>query len=83
MDDDKKSPGRPFAVKFRAVKYVQLHDAFTPLQLAPIMSLGTAGSKAMKGLEERANGIAVDHPSGRQFVVPYGNISFYELDNEK
>jgi len=66
--------------EFNKVSFVQMHDAFTPLQMAPIMSLGTQGAKAMESLTESWNGIKVTHPKGRKFVVPYGNISFYELD---
>jgi hypothetical protein len=83
MDEDKKSPGRPTSPKFSKVEFVQMHDAFTPLQLPSIMTLGMKGAKAMSLLEERPHGIYVEHPSGRKFIVPYGNISFYELCLEK
>lgn len=84
MEEEKRGPGRPVGSgqKFRMVRYVQMHDAFTPLQMAPIMSLGKEGAKAMEILEERPHGVYVKHPKGREFIVPYGNISFYELDLE-
>lgn len=74
----KRGPGRPPVQKYAQVRFVQMHDPFTPLQLAPIMSLAREGSKAMVSLEEREIGIFVKHPTGRTFMVPYGNISFYE-----
>lgn len=67
---------------FKPVRFVQMHDAFTPLMLAPIMSLSKEGGKAMVKLEERGHGIFVEHPTGRTFLVPYGNISFYEYEVE-
>jgi hypothetical protein len=78
--EDKKGQGRP--KEPRKVRFVQMHDAFTPLQMAPIMSLSTFGEKAMATLVESWNGIHVIHPKGREFIVPYGNISFYELEND-
>lgn len=70
---------------YRKVRFVQMHDALTPVSpgqapLAPMMSLGTIGDKKMKSLEEHERGIYVKHPSGREFLVPYGNIAFYEYD---
>ena len=87
----KRGPGRPAKAaqelnevwpeksQPRKVKFVQMHDAFTPLQMAPIMSLSTIGAKAMDILEEREKGIYVE-VKGRKFVVPFANIAFYELE---
>lgn len=96
MEEVKRGPGRPAKATTsdidqlndiwpeqkigRKVSFVQMHDAFTPLQMAPIMSLSSYGAKAMKYLTEGQRGIEVEHGSGRKFVVPYGNISFYELE---
>lgn len=67
----------------RNVVYVQLHDAFTPLQMAPVLSLSTKGDKAMASMVELPHGIEVIHKNGRQFVAPYANIAFYEVEVEK
>jgi len=80
--EEKRGPGRPAAPKFKQVRFVQMHDAFTPLAMAPILSLGVEGAKAMEVLEERPHGVFVKHPSGRTFLVPYGNISFLEYAAE-
>jgi len=77
---EKLKPGPKPGFKGRAVKFVQMHDAFTPLQMAPIMSLGMTGEKAMKLMEIMEAGVFVVHKSGREFVVPFGNISFLELE---
>lgn len=86
MDNSKKQkafePMTESVMDKRSVRFVQLHDAFTPLQMAPIMSLSVEGTKAMQTLEEGLNGIEVTHKQGRKFVVPYGNISFYELADQ-
>ena len=68
--------------RFRKVFYVQIHDAFTPLRMAPVLSLGMTGNNAMALMEERPQGIFVRHKTGREFIVPYGNISFYEYPTE-
>lgn len=66
--------------QFRDVVYVQLHDAFLPIGLAGggQLTISMSGAKAMKGMVERPNGVMVTHKGGRQFLVPYGNISFLE-----
>jgi hypothetical protein len=69
--------------KKRKAIYVQLHDAFTPLQMAPVLSLGMKGEKAMKSMIELDHGIDVTHKSGRRFVVPFANIAFYEIEAEE
>ena len=68
--------------KKRKVSFVQMHDAFTPLQMAPLLSLGMKGDKAMASMVELDHGVDVTHKNGRKFVVPYANIAFYELEDE-
>jgi hypothetical protein len=89
----KRGPGRPPkqltdsqlldqtwpAPEAKKVRFVQMHDAFTPLQMAPIMSLGIEGAKKVDLLEERTMGVYVE-TKGRSFLVPFGNISFLEYD---
>ena len=79
---------------FRNVYYVQIHDAFSPLQMAPLSSLSMIGHNPMIEMIERPNGIYVrcmgkvkkgeGYVTGeREFVIPYGNISHYEYSPEK
>jgi hypothetical protein len=84
MEEQKRGPGRP---KLEAVahekppvkvRFVQMHDAFTPLQMAPVGSL-MIGYKDVEMLEQHDVGIFVTM-KGRRFIVPFGNISFFELE---
>ena len=75
--EDTKAKAKPAG---RKVIYVQMHDAFTPLQMAPILSLSMSGAKAMAEMYEMPHGIFVKHKGGREFLVPYGNIAFHEYD---
>ena len=63
----------------RKARFVQVHDAFTPLQLAPIMSLSTIGTKACEKLVLAEKGVHAVY-RGREFLVPYGNVSFLEFE---
>lgn len=70
---------------FRKVHFVQVHDSFSPLQMAPLMSLSMIGHNPMDEMVERPNGVWVkyNHKVGgkvklREFLVPYGNISHIE-----
>jgi hypothetical protein len=81
--ETKRGPGRPPKQEStaepagRAVRFVQMHDAFTPLQMAPIMSLSVEGTKKVDRLERVPEGVEVTL-KGREFLVPLGNISFLE-----
>jgi hypothetical protein len=82
MEEVKRAPGRPAKIVEDTpvkVRYVQMHDAFTPLQMAPIMSLSTMGDKAVQVLQLSFHGVYVER-AGRKFIVPFGNISFLELE---
>lgn len=97
-EEVKRGPGRPPKAEikppqveqvisgYKHVRFVQMHDAFTPLQMAPIMSLSVEGARACKTLHETWNGIyveVVDKGKTRSFTVPFGNVSFYEHLNDK
>lgn len=68
--------------KWRAVRYVQIHAAFAPLQGKSTFSWATFGNDPMTIIEERPNGIYGEMKDGRQFLIPYGNISFVEYELE-
>lgn len=65
----------------RKVRFVQMHDAFAPLQMGShsATTLSTEGAKAMEELVETEKGVLVRHKT-REFLVPYANISFFEYD---
>lgn len=67
----------------RRIRFAALHDALTPLQGAPIMSLRLEGNGAVAVIEERAIGIYTVFKDQREFIVPYGNVAFYEYLDEK
>lgn len=82
-------PATKTTTTFRHVKYIQVHDSFTPLQMAPMMSLSMSGHNPMLEMVERPHGIYVrcmgkvkDVMTEREFLVPYGNISHYEYVTE-
>lgn len=72
--------------QFRPVKYAQLHTGVAPHGMGAAMlslALKTEGptqnqTRAMEYMEERPNGVYAKHTSGREFTVPYSNISFLE-----
>lgn len=82
---------------FRNVHHVQVHDSFTPIRMAPMMSLSMVGHTPMLEMIERPNGIYVRCMGKstreaigvsadmveREFLVPYGNISHYEYASDK
>lgn len=79
---DEVWPGaKKVEIELRPVRFAQMHDAFTPLQMQPMLSLSMEGSKSLDSLQETWNGIE-GTLKGRTFVVPWGNISFYELKND-
>jgi hypothetical protein len=92
MADYKTTSDKPKTTTgFRDVWYVQIHDAFSPLQMAPLSSLSMIGHNPCIEMVERPNGIFVRTMGKmkdqkdlveRQFTIPYGNISHYEYVTE-
>ena len=82
------NPGPKPQMQFRDVVHVQIHDSFTPLQMAPLMSLSMKGHNPMVSMTERPHGILVrtkgnEKYGEREFLVPYGNISHIEYKLEE
>lgn len=65
----------------RKVKYVKVHDAFTPLNMnsVSLTSLSTEGPKAATSITEGETGVEVTLFE-RKFVIPYANIAFFEVE---
>lgn len=65
----------------RGVKYVQLHDAFSPLMgtQGALLTLSTKGPKAMQKIVLTTTGVEFMDKESRTFMVPFGNISFLEF----
>lgn len=93
MDEIKRGPGRPpkltpemDVIQFngggRKLRFVQIHDSMSPLQMAPMMSLATIGDKKCEFLEHHPGDQGVYATiKGREFFIPHANISFMEFDN--
>lgn len=92
MEEPKRGPGRPKLKdddvlltedgNGRKLKFVQIHDSMSPLQMAPMMSLATIGEKKCESLTHHPtdNGVYAKI-KGREFFIPHANISFMEFDN--
>lgn len=66
------------APPLRKVRYAKVHDAFAPLREKSFLSLSNEQPYNMELLEGET-GIEVCL-KGRSYVVPYANISFYEVE---